>query len=304
MILPTGTVTYEYDGAGRLVAKNLPNGITTSYAYNELNRISEIRHEGNGVSEFYRYEYDSAGNKISAEKNRPGHSEDNGIFSYGYDALNQLVSVSRDGSVLREYGYDSYGNRVRKTEHRAGSIEETLYKYNLKDQLTEEIREGSSRVYGYDRRGNLREVSSAEGIIRKYTFDARNILSEVTDYTNGQISTATYGYNGLGNRVSQSVKLPESPEKSIHYTLDLTRKYYNLLEETTAEGSSSYYWDGNVVGVEKKDSSAFYIQDDLGSPMGIYDAEAELKEINGYDEFGLELANDNVIHAENRFGAG
>ena len=302
MVLPTGIVTYGYDGTGRLIEKRLPNGITTSYEYNELNRIREIRHEGNGVSEFYRYEYDPAGNKISAEKSRPGYSEDNGLFSYGYDALNQLTSVSRDGNILREYGYDAYGNRVRKTEHRKGRTEETLYRYNQKDQLTEEIREGMPTAYAYDRRGNLREVSSAEGIIRKYTFDARNILSEVTDYTNGQIRTAEYGYNGLGNRVSQKVKLPESPEKTIHYTLDLTRQYYNLLEERTPEGMASYYWDGNVTGVEKKDSCGFYIQDDLGSPMGVYDEEAGLREINGYDEYGIELGNDNIIHAEKLFG--
>ena len=93
-----GCIQYRYDDLGNLIRKELPNGIVTSYSYNLLGRIREINHTGKDFAEQYSYQYDALGNKVSINKKRYGFEADSGHFEYGYDALNRLTSVRRDGS--------------------------------------------------------------------------------------------------------------------------------------------------------------------------------------------------------------
>lgn len=89
-----GSIGYKYDETGRLAEKELPNGVVTSYTYNEMGRIQQIRHEGEEFSEIYKYHYDAVGNKILIEKNRNEMEADNGSFGYTYDGLNRLIQVT------------------------------------------------------------------------------------------------------------------------------------------------------------------------------------------------------------------
>ena len=51
------------------------------------------------------------------------------------------------------------------------------------------------------------------------------------------VKRATYEYNGLGHRMGQNLIAGNSdPQKNIHYTLDLTRQYHNLLQKSTDKG--------------------------------------------------------------------
>ena len=55
--------------------------------------------------------------------------------------------------------------------------------------------------------------------------------------TDGTIQKAVYQYNGLGHRMGQNLIAGNSdPQKNIHYTLDLTRQYHNLLQKSTDKG--------------------------------------------------------------------
>ena len=62
-----------------------------------------------------------------------------------------------------------------------------------------------------------------------------------------------------------------APEQTIRYTLDLTRQYHNLLQKTENNVEKTYFWDGNVTGMEEEGGEHFYFQDDLGSPMRLAD---------------------------------
>ena len=106
------TVSYTYDEQGRLASKTMPGDATTSYTYNELGRLASISHQSANLDETYRYAYDLAGNKISADKHRVGADVDTGSFAYTYDAMNRLAQVQKDGALLRAYSYDAFGNRT------------------------------------------------------------------------------------------------------------------------------------------------------------------------------------------------
>ena len=112
--------------------------------------------------------------------------------------------------------------------------------------------------------------------------------------SNGE--AAAYEYNGLGHRVGVDSEI------KIRYTIDLTRGYHNLLEKEEAGNRQTYLWDGNVAGMReekngqngwsnlsKHPDTAYYLQDELGSPIRLLDEEGNMRETYGYDEFGQDL---------------
>ena len=284
------TIRYRYDEAGRLAGKQFPGGNCTDYRYNGAGKVEEILHTGADFTERYHYGYDVMGNKITAEKERPGLPEDSGSFSYSYDELNRLIHVSQNGKTLRSYGYDAFGNRSRKTEYQTAGELVTTYRYNTKNQLMQENDAGGTKDYAYDHRGNLLSVTSGEEVLKAYGFDAANQMSSSMGRTDGIIQKAVYQYNGLGHRMGQSIATGDAaPARTIRYTLDLTRQYHNLLQKTGNNQEQTYFWDGNVAGMEEEGRDHFYFQDDLGSPMRLADEAGRSEEAYGFDEFGNNI---------------
>ena len=287
---PEQIIRYRYDEAGRLTGKQFPGGSSTSYAYGNLGRVSEILHTGADFSEHYIYGYDILGNKTSAAKERTGIQADSGRYEYSYDEMNRLTGVMHDGQQLRSYSYDAFGNRRRKTEYTQNGKLITTYGYNTKNQLTTENSENGIRNYSYDHRGNLLSVTSGEGVLRAYGFDAANQMSSSMGMTDGTIQKAVYQYNGLGHRMGQSIATGDAaPARTIRYTLDLTRQYHNLLQKTGNGPDQTYFWDGNVAGMEEEGRDHFYFQDDLGSPMRLTDEAGRSEDAYGFDEFGNDI---------------
>ena len=284
------TIRYSYDEFGRLIGKQLPGGNYTDYRYNAAGKLEEILHKGADFTERCHYSYDVVGNKVMAEKERPGLPEDSGSFSYCYDALNRLTTVAQNGQTLRTYSYDAFGNRSSKTEYQTAGGLVTTYRYNTRNQLLQETNANGTKDYAYDHRGNLLSVTSGEEVLRAYGFDAANQMNSSMGMTDGQIKKAVYQYHGLGHRMEQSVAAGDAaPEQTIRYTLDLTRQYHNLLQKTENNEEQTYFWDGNVTGMEEEGREHFYFQDDLGSPMRLADEAGRSEETYGFDEFGNDI---------------
>lgn len=310
-------ITYDYDENGRLIEKNFPNGIHTSYRYDENGRIEELLHaDKKGVLDSYCYTYDLVGNKTGIEKQRRGLAEESGNWTYAYDGLGRLFEVRKDGELHTTYGYDAFGNRIYEN----GKKGESHYTYNAlnqlisqKDMLENEVKETG---YRYDPRGNLIEI--LENGIQKhfYNYGILNRLEEARSQ-NGQ--TARYDYNGLGFRVGKEIQNSnQEPFKKIQYILDLTRSYHNLLEREEDNRTETWLWDGNATGMLEREKHTesiseysaqsiaessvksaakagtqanyqFYLQDELGSPIRLTDADGNLTETYGYGVFGEDL---------------
>ena len=139
-----------------------------------------------------------------------------------------------------------------------------------------------TKDYAYDHRGNLLSVTSGEEVLKAYWFDAANQMSSSMGRTDGTIQKAVYQYNGLGHRMGQSIATGDAaPARTIRYTLDLTRQYHNLLQKTGNGPDQTYFWDGNVAGMEEEGRDHFYFQDDLGSPMRLTDEAGRSEEAYG-----------------------
>lgn len=302
--------TYAYDDAGKLTEKVLPNGIRTTYSYNELGRIESLKHEGGEIAEGYRFTYDARGNKIQAFRESNGAVDESRSFIYEYDALNQLVSVNRQNQVLRTYAYDAFGNRTEKMDFTGEQLVRTTYQYNAKNQLVVEVENemlDAEKSYSYDGRGNLIQITQNGQVKKQFAFDETNQLGATFEVVNQMTKAARYDYNGLGQRIGQEIfkentveslhaltKLNPAEaqmEKQLHYLLDMTRPYNNLLEsqEVVSGRRQRFFWDADVVAMQEEGEEQFYLQDGQGSVINLTDATGKEKERYEFDEFGLPL---------------
>ena len=130
-------------------------------------------------------------------------------------------------------------------------------------------------------------------------------MTESVGYFGNEEKKATYSYNGLGHRIGQNITVTD-PEKDvmneltkqISYTVDLTKQYHNLLEMEENDVVKDFYWDTNVVSMDEAGIESYYIQDDLGSPMGIMDELGGLSDTYAFDEFGEGLNSDELDEHE------
>ena len=150
----------------------------------------------------------------------------------------------------------------------------------------------SKNHIGYDAFGNRSrktEYQTAGELVTTYRYNTKNQLMQETD-ADGTIQKAVYQYNGLGHRMGQNIATGDAaPARTIRYTLDLTRQYHNLLQKTGNGPDQTYFWDGNVAGMEEEGRDHFYFQDDLGSPMRLTDETGRSEEAYGFDEFGNDI---------------
>ncbi len=178
-------VDNDYDALGRLMTETKGNGTTTTYVYDQLNRVASITHRapGGAVIESFAYTYDAVGKVIEAT------SSVTGTTSYGYDLSGQLTSVELPGGRAITYAYDLEGSRTVVTDSLNGV---TNYNANTLDQYATV----GAASFTYSPEGNLL-TNTGGGADATYTYDPEGrIVSAVT--TGGNY---TYQYDALGNRI-------------------------------------------------------------------------------------------------------
>ena len=107
-----GLTHYAYDPMGRIKERLLPDGTISTYTIDPLGRIAALTHQrDNQILDQYQYTYDPVSNITQIEKYRRGIAEDNGIYRYLYNPLNQL-SMAIKGIKKTIYQYDELGNRT------------------------------------------------------------------------------------------------------------------------------------------------------------------------------------------------
>lgn len=304
--LSSGTekIEYHYGKEGRLSEKRYGDGMRSNYRYDRLGRLTELLHiRGEERIESYRFRYDRLGNRSEEERYRRGAEEENGIYSYRYDALGRLCCVEKDGVCLRNYRYDSFGNRTEKTEQIAGRERRTAYQYNALDQLISEREEdGGATDYFYDHRGKLTEIRRQGRIQKRYRYDRFGRMSGAEDADGSSIS---YCYNSLGQRIRGEEKLPSGQRRSSSYLIDGTRVWHNLLAKTERicgggemEGNPALLHCQNYIYDEEEEAAIlldrgerkeglYYLSDALGSVERLTDQTGRDRALYRRDEFGM-----------------
>jgi YD repeat-containing protein len=90
----------------------LPNGITTSYQYNGLDRLIRLQDTLNTTTIADTQYKHNAGVYMVQQ------TDQGGTHAYTYDAVYQLKAASYPGQTSESYSYDVAGNRT--SSHRRG----------------------------------------------------------------------------------------------------------------------------------------------------------------------------------------
>jgi RHS repeat-associated protein len=253
------TKTYTYNSnTGDMLSETDPNGQTTSYQYDALDRVTLITYPAIGGVSTYTYYYYYGGNNTMKTIDQNGHiTKDyfdglsretevqrwNGSAAYSavyytYNWLNEVATKTTAAGNTYTYYYDWDGQQTKLTNPDK-SNETTSYDYvnNIKTVTDEN---GHQIVYSYDWNQRLITVkeynSSTNYYLTTYSYDFSGNILSTTDAKNQQTS---YQYDDL-NRLTTTT-FPTSPSTQETRTYD---SMGNLQTRTTANGSQiSYTYD-------------------------------------------------------------
>jgi len=186
---PVEDIEYRYGGSGSVeaIVDNLDPSKSQAFAYDALDRVTsadgvyghaEYRYLNNGnilAKEGLRLQYDpdhphavsrdSEGNRYAYDAN--GNMVRRGGCDLAYDAVNRLVSISRDGVETAAYAYDHANNRVRRsvaggavsynadrlyevTVAPGGGERHTKYFYGIKNELVAQMTAENASLVALD----------------------------------------------------------------------------------------------------------------------------------------------------------
>ena len=309
---PAGVSTrYEYDILGRRSRIFNDDGLEVRYGYDALNRIRHIRY-GNGVETAYTYDGDG---NIRTLETKAGE--------------NVLLSFA--------YRYDGNGNRTAKTGTQAtlGGITagnnalDLSYAYDVRGQLLEERRNGTSVCYAYDKAGNRIRKTDAQGEIR-YLYNEKNqLIAEESPADRKQFSYDRQGgiieeknlagirrfsYNSRHQQTrveteTGSVQENRYDAEGLRFELlengRRTSFVYHdgelLQEEGREEQGTSYHLGAGMEAFRRGQELSYYHRDEQLSTTFITGGHGDVLNSYQYDAFGIPLDTTEQLNNRIRY---
>ena len=176
---PGGWVRYSYDPAGNLVREERSNGVTSSYRYDENERMAALKHERGGKAFIERsYKRDAAGAILEEKGFQPLAPPADGELSLSCNPADQIAaagnspfSYDADGNLTGAPGWEAlYDAENRLIGLTRGSAAARQYRYNSLGHRVESRVDGAHRRYGYDLTGNLLFETAGGELRRCYLY--------------------------------------------------------------------------------------------------------------------------------------
>ncbi|MEA3467526.1 MAG: RHS repeat-associated core domain-containing protein [Thermodesulfobacteriota bacterium] len=259
---PDGTATnYAYDLNGNILSA-VNSDISYSFAYNALNRVTQVNNVTLGKSVSYSYLCCGLKNSLT--------NPEGGITSYTYDALKRLASLNNSFGETTTYTYDNL-SRITKKDMANGSY--TNYSYDAASRLTSLVNMTSSGsvissyAYSLDNIGNRTSMTTSDGT-HNYSYD--NIY-QVLQAAHPASSAETYTYDPVHNRLTSA---------------DHNDWTYDSNNRLISYNGFSYTYDANGNMISKTDTALSQVASYQ------YDYENKLKRINYPDGTYSEYRHD------------
>jgi YD repeat-containing protein len=124
----------------------------------------------------------------------------NEVLQFGYNAADELVSLTDGKDQTTAWNYDSFGRVTNKVD--AAGITNFVYQYDANNRLTNRWTPAKgTTVYRYDPLGNLTNVDYSAGSVStpsiSYFYDPLNRLTSMVD----GIGTTEFGWTA-GNQLA------------------------------------------------------------------------------------------------------
>jgi RHS repeat-associated protein len=285
------SASYQYDSLNRLSAAvdgNLTGSTTTSYTYDSSSNVATVTYP-NGLESTFTYDTLNRVSELSstpatytytrgATGNLTGVTESSGrTAAWTYDGIyrltNETISLAPSGkNGSVGYGLDPVGNRQTETSSLSG-VSSGTWSFNADDEISSE---------SYDQNGN---VTAAVG--KAFSYDSENHLMSMT---NGSTS-ATLVYDGDGSRVAKTVG-----GVTTYYLVDDLNPtgYPQVVDELTSSTVSRIYSYGLQRINENQPISgswtpSFYGYDGGGNVRQLTNTAGTVTDSYEYDAFGNEF---------------
>ncbi|WP_223828148.1 RHS repeat-associated core domain-containing protein [Vreelandella titanicae] len=220
--------------------------------YTHLGQLDHLTLRGaNSTASEQQYQYDALGRMSFRALQGDQASK---VIAYSYDAAGRLIG-SQHGDHAHRYSVDAAGNRLESQD-------------NLPDNRLTQL---NGARYRYDGAGNLIERQQPNGERLTLGYDGANRLVHLIHASDlGYTREATYRYDGLGRRISKTVRDTNGTTATTHYGWDGDRI---VREETDNQRTTVVYEPGSFVPMLRIDDTqqgqvlSAYITDALGTPM-------------------------------------
>ncbi|MDF2446995.1 MAG: type secretion protein Rhs [Moraxellaceae bacterium] len=190
--------SYEYDAQGRVtVEKDAANTVLVTHTYDAMgNRKTSTDALGRVTTN----DYDALNRlkKVTVTANSVVQS----VTEYGYDARDNLASVTDPRGLVTTYGYNGFDQLTTQTSPDTGV---TSYTPNAAGQVTSRTNAASqATAYQYDALGRVTQASYADGRVVTYTYDqgthGKGRLTGLSDSS----SSLAWTYNADGNVLTRT----------------------------------------------------------------------------------------------------
>ncbi len=275
-----GITTYAYDAVGRKASTVYPNGVTTTYGYDTLDRLVQVTNTGpGGPISSYTYTLGPAGNRTQVVE--AGSATANRTVTYSFDALRRLTQeqIVSPGPVTTTstYSLDGVGNRTQMIS--AGVT--TTYAYDANDQLISQTTGGITTLSTFDSNGNL-VGSNGAGVTNIYGYDAENRLVSASV----PAGSFNYAYDADGMRVGRS-----SGSVTTNFLLDKNRDFAQVQAETTGADTITYTYGDSLINQQHSGTGTrFYLADGQRSTRQLTTTLGAVSDTYTFDAFGVPLA--------------
>src|SRR5690606_14799587 len=177
-----------YDSAGNLLSESNQLGETTTYTYDDLDRLI-TRTEAGSPSITWTYTYDKAGH-LTKREDTAGFT--NNYYRDDLGRVVRLTQVYGGSGKMVDYEYNTLGQVTRLTRYEdlagttVNSFTETFYDDTHRiDQVRHRNAPGSvlrRYLYTYDSASRVLTLGNLSGTLETYTYDDAGQLTSV-DYS-------------------------------------------------------------------------------------------------------------------------
>ena len=217
-----GTTYYTYQG-GRLIKTQDSRGGVTTLTYDAYGNVASST---DALGNKRTWEYDAVGNLLAET------APDGTKTCYIYNKLYQLTAIRKETMDSRKqektFTYDTAGRLVSETD----SMErKTTYTYDAEDHLIcTQYPDGSKEACAYDEAGNLATRIAPNGLLTRYTSDARGNVTKL------EVGEKVWQYDLLWNGKIKKEVLPDGGILLYDYN-----SFYQLTALTDQLGNITRY---------------------------------------------------------------
>ena len=189
-------------------------------------------------------------------------------YTYTYDPLGQLLTVSKDGSVVETYTYDAHDNR---TSRKLGNAAVQSASFDGQDRLTTQ----GGVAYTFDAAGQMTGLGADT-----FTYSARGELLQAQV----GVQTITYSYDALRRRVART-----DGSGTYQYLYGDPGNPFRITQMRSPAGQlTSYYYDeeGLLFAMQRGTQRYYVAVDPVGTPRLVTDANGTIVKQMEWDAFG------------------